>query len=159
MEAPRLRPTDAGDGARRCPLCRDALAPGGPVEECAGCGTGYHPACRRELSRCATLGCGEAAAPPRPRAPRRRPPWEPAPDEIHQLPADDEDDPPRPRRQPGLFELIARAILASPGPWLGAALLAAGITLGLLGEAQALRVPLVLLGVILLTGAHGRRAR
>lgn len=167
MEAPRVRASGTGDGARRCPLCRDALAPGAPVDECAGCGTGYHPACRRELSRCATLGCGEAPAPPRPRAPRRRAPWVPAPDELHQLPADDDaedDDAPRPR-PPGLFLLIARAALANPGPWLGAALIGAAVAFSLTVEllgwelVSALRLPLLLLGIMLLTGLGDRRVR
>lgn len=49
---------------RSCAFCRDDVAPGEGAE-CPRCAAVLHPACREELGRCPTLGCGEAAeAPP-----------------------------------------------------------------------------------------------
>jgi hypothetical protein len=48
-------------GPRTCPFCRDEA--GEDVTPCA-CGVIYHPECRAELSRCATIGCAGKSATP-----------------------------------------------------------------------------------------------
>jgi hypothetical protein len=62
------------EGELRCVFCREELT--GGIETCPGCGATCHPACRAEMSRCATIGCSgvraEGGASPRPRASSRR---------------------------------------------------------------------------------------
>ncbi len=52
----------------RCAICHDTL--GEQETACAGCGSKTHADCRRELGRCATLGCAAEVAPPGAAGPR-----------------------------------------------------------------------------------------
>lgn len=60
------------DGEVNCVFCREELT--GAIETCPGCGATFHPACRAEMPRCATIGCsgvrGAGGSRPRRRAPR-----------------------------------------------------------------------------------------
>jgi len=60
------------DGEVRCVFCRGELT--GGIETCPGCRATFHPACRAEMSRCATIGCsgvrGEEGSSARRRPPR-----------------------------------------------------------------------------------------
>lgn len=61
-----------GDERPRCVYCRDDVQPA-ELDECPGCRTTLHLACRAELARCPTTGCADArvvvAPPARPGAP------------------------------------------------------------------------------------------
>lgn len=52
-----LKLSERADSAATCVFCREALD-AAPVS-CPGCGVGLHAACRDEVSRCPTLGCGQ----------------------------------------------------------------------------------------------------
>lgn len=54
----RLKPAGVDSGLGRiCPYCRDVFEQDDPAFTCE-CGATFHPECREELQRCATLGCG-----------------------------------------------------------------------------------------------------
>jgi hypothetical protein len=60
--SPQLRARER-EGRAVCAYCHDLL--GAEPTRCGGCGAEYHADCRRELGRCATVGCAASAAPPR----------------------------------------------------------------------------------------------
>lgn len=156
-----VRSSDEG-ATLRCPLCHDAL--GAVIERCAGCDTPYHPGCRRELGRCATLGCAEAAAPPRRAGPRPvRAPWAVPAGEGVPRPADDAAV--RGPAHVAVPSLLRRGwwwfVGSSFVPMLLVALIAMGVGLAVRTEALAPHAAIVLLGLLaaLRLGTTGRRAR
>jgi hypothetical protein len=55
----KIEVTARGDERPRCVYCRDDVAPA-ELDECPGCRTTLHVACRAELERCPTAGCADA---------------------------------------------------------------------------------------------------
>ena len=56
-----------GRGPRRCPWCRDEIAPGKEITGCAGCSAQHHADCWGEHGRCAACGGEQALVSERPR--------------------------------------------------------------------------------------------